>query len=749
MRAPINQRTAKSRFAAILAIFAAVSLTTTGVGIATSYSAAYERSRNTLIADVQHYAEIAGSVAHVVSRDSVQFKQRSVDAFSRMVHAWSRDDRFGEGSTFAIARRDGNNISFILGEHRAHGQYDGQTTGLPWSNVHAPMRKALLGESGTMITHDCNNEETLAAFAPAKSIDAGIVGLVTLAEIRAPYVRAAVIALSVGFVLMLVGSTLCIRLQVPVLRSFQESEERLRAIVNSTIDAIITIDAKGITRSFNPAAEKLFGYSADDIIGQNINCIVPEPDRSRHDSYLKNKLDAGRGRIVGLEREVVAERRDGTQFPVDLSVSEVVLDSERLYVGILRDITERKTAMANLTEAKAQADAANKAKSSFLANMSHEIRTPLNAILGFAETLIDSSTTANDKHSATGAIKKSSSRLMRIVNDVLDISAMEAGKLEVNIAACTPARILSAVETDVSPHAKLKGLYLEIEQSSELPEVVLSDEQRLRQIITYLAENAIKFTDRGGVRIALGFEPEVHEHGSPQQPATLTFDVIDTGMGIAAEMVERIFEPLTQTDESTTRRFGGTGLGLAISRHLAAMLGGELILSSTTPSAGSHFKVRIPVGTAPSKAKPKTPGKTAQPEPDPEPLRAGTVLIVEDEEMNQRLFAMILRKAGANVTIAENGKLGVEHALRALENGKPYDAILMDLQMPVMGGIDATIAIRKQGYAAPIMALTADNQAETKKKCLSSGFDGFATKPISQAKLISLINQYTAEPVST
>jgi len=383
-------------------------------------------------------------------------------------------------------------------------------------------------------------------------------------------------------------------------------------------------------------------------------------------------------------------------------------------------VAERTRELAVLRD---EAVAANRSKGAFLANMSHEIRTPLTAIIGFSEALLDSKQPIAERIDAIRTIIRSGNHLLRIINDILDVSKVDADKLEIESIPVNPFEILEDVEAIVSLLAEDKGLQFEIEYLYPLPTQITSDPLRLKQILINLCNNAIKFTDRGTVRIQVSCDPSLE---------ILTFRVIDTGIGMAAETVGQLFQAFTQADASTTREYGGTGLGLYLSKQLAARLGGDIVAEST-PDVGSRFTLTVHTGPLASgtfiATRPANVMKLAPP-PTTEISVVGRVLVAEDNIDNQKLMSLLLRRSGAEVSIAENGQLAVDMALLA-----PYDLILMDMQMPVMNGLEATRMLRNRGYRGAIVALTANATREDVEACLAAGCDDFMSKPIDRQKL--------------
>ncbi|HNQ24395.1 MAG TPA: response regulator [Phycisphaerae bacterium] len=417
----------------------------------------------------------------------------------------------------------------------------------------------------------------------------------------------------------------------------------------------------------------------------------------------------------------------------------------------LAEALEReKRISAQLKVAMEAAEAANRAKSEFLANMSHELRTPMTAILGFAEVLLkhgDLDHAPAERVEAVETIRRNGEYLMTIINDILDLSKIEAGKMRVEQIACSPVQIVSEVAALMRVRAEAQNLSFTVEYAGPVPETIQTDPTRLRQVLINLVGNAVKFTEAGSVRLAVRFVPDA---GAP----LMQFDIVDTGVGMSPEQATELFQPFTQADTSTTRRFGGTGLGLTISRRFAVLLGGNVTVVDTAVHKGTHIRLAIAAGSVMG-VKMVDPG-TVRPAPPPEPDRTPApaaelcgcrVLLAEDGPDNQRLISFLLRKAGAEVSVAENGQVAVDKALAARGKGRAFDVILMDMQMPVLSGYDATARLRAEGYRGPIVALTAHAMEGDREKCVSAGCDDYATKPVDQKRLIATIRAFLTPTV--
>ncbi len=406
------------------------------------------------------------------------------------------------------------------------------------------------------------------------------------------------------------------------------------------------------------------------------------------------------------------------------------------------DITELEENKVQLAKARDAAEQANQSKSAFLANMSHEIRTPMNAILGFTEVLrrnIERDENKRRRHLNT--IHSSGTHLLNLINDILDLSKIEADRLEVELIPCAVHQVVADVVTVMRVRAEEKHISLDYQFEGEVPETITSDPARLRQILTNLVGNAIKFTESGGVRIVTQL---VRDGDEPK----MVIQVVDTGIGMSEEAAAKVFDPFSQADVSVTRRFGGTGLGLSISKRLAEALGGGISLTSEA-GLGSVFTVTICTGSIdnipmimPTPAELET--HCEEGEYLATSLPNMRVLLVDDGEENRDLMSVILEEAEATFATAENGLEAIELATK-----QEWDVILMDMQMPVMDGYTATRKLRQQGYTAPIIALTAHAMQHAEQECLDAGCSGFLTKPVDFDLLITMLAEIAGIETTT
>ncbi len=636
--------------------------------------------------------------------------------------------------------------------------------------------------------------------------------------------------------------------------ALKESEERFRTATESMRDAFVLIEAAGgAVVWWNKAAEAMFGYARDEILGRPLHqVLLPDGPRQDMDRGLTHFARNGEGPLIGQTLEMMARHRDGYDFPVELSLSAIPLGGHWQAVGVVRDITERRriegelalyhqhleelveqrtaelnslfqalpdiyfrmdqdgtildyrsgrdsdlfvaperfmgrrvqdvlpedvgrlfsaafqalregkaeahleyslalpaglqyfearflplgeqqtvAVVRNITERRALDDAREAARreaerlarlrSEFLANMSHEIRTPLNGVLGMAQIgSRDAEAGTKAKHHF-GRILESGRLLLSIVNDILDFSRIEAGKMLVERLRVDLRRLVQESGNLVADRARAKGVEFSIEIAPDVPEMGLGDPVRLAQILGNLLSNAVKFTLKGKVSLLLSREGE-----------SLVFRVTDTGIGLSAEQIVRLFTPFEQADGSTTRKFGGTGLGLSIARRLAELMGGEIRVDST-PGAGSRFQLRIPY--VPTEALP------GQPEDSPAArgcrrLVGLSVLVAEDNEVNRMVLEEMLRDEGARVLLVGDGRQAVDAVQKDFA---AYDLVLMDIQMPVMDGLEAARLLQSLAPDLPVVGQTAHAMTEERDKCLAAGMVDHLAKPIETEDLVAAV----------
>jgi PAS domain S-box-containing protein len=492
-------------------------------------------------------------------------------------------------------------------------------------------------------------------------------------------------------------------------RSLEDREQRLRALVSTAVDGVMIIDASGTVQEYNPACEQLFGYREDEVVGRNVKMLMPPPYREEHDEYLQRYRATGHKRIIGIGREVEGRRKDGTTFPMELSVGEARPGGQQVFVGIIRDITARKSAEQSLRVAKEQAESASHAKSQFLANMSHEIRTPMNAVLGYTQLIETDPDMPVKYRRPLKAIHSAGNHLISLIDDILDLSKIEAGAMELDARDFDLNDLTEDISMMFAIRCEQKGLTWRADVHVG-ERAVRADDRKLRQILINLLGNSVKFTDRGVITL------KVEQSGQ-----RYAFSVEDTGPGITEEAQKRIFEPFQQAEEGEAK--GGTGLGLAITRRHIELMGGSLSLEST-PGEGScfRFELELPPAEGDLMAKREQKGGLCR---LAEPCRV-RALVVDDVEDNREVLSGLLERAGVEVIMASSGS----EALQRIAQEIP-DIVFMDVRMPVMDGLTAVRQLRERWPAEGIVcvAITASGLLRQRSFYRNAGFDDFIGKP--------------------
>ena len=527
----------------------------------------------------------------------------------------------------------------------------------------------------------------------------------------------------------------------------RETGERLDNFVRSAFHGIITTDLNRRITSWNPGAEHLYGYTEEEVVGRALDQVFHLPD-NEYSEIWRNLMDG-----EAIESwEVVQKRKDGMVAEVSITFSPIKNNSGQVvgFIGIHRDISERKRVEEALQAAKEEAERANQAKSDFLATMSHEIRTPINGVIGMTGLILDTALDEEQRDYA-GTIRTSAEILLTLINDILDFSKIEARKLELEIIDFDLHKTVEEMAEMLSESAGSKGLKLNCRIPPEIPAVLRGDPSRLRQILINLTGNAIKFTKEGEITVRAGIENQ------SEKEITVRFEVSDTGIGISPEAQALLFQSFTQAEKSTTRKFGGTGLGLAICKTLAEMMGGEIGVESR-PGQGSTFWFTTRLGLTDANAETSPPGPETPLRPrEAKPSAAGNgtskfasrtnhgrILVAEDNTVNQKLIQRMLEKLGYRADMAANGIETVDMWARV-----PYDLILMDCSMPEMDGFQATAEIRgrerktENGRHIPIIALTANAMTGFREKCIEAGMDDYVSKPFKRADLEAVLESWT------
>jgi PAS domain S-box-containing protein len=501
-------------------------------------------------------------------------------------------------------------------------------------------------------------------------------------------------------------------------RELALSENKTQAILDTAVTGIITINSDRRIVTFNPAAEKIFGYRLSEVEGRPVTILMMPETAKKHDSYVDRYQNTGEKRVIGIGREVVGRRKDGTPFPMELAVADMGGGS---FVGVISDITQRKESETALQVAKERAEDANRAKSEFLANMSHEIRTPMNAVIGMSE-LLGETRLDNEQQRSVDIIRAAGESLLDVINAILDLSKIEAGQFNLDNASFDLQELVETTGEIMAFRAHQKEIELVYEVHPDVPRGVVGDQARLRQVFINLIGNAVKFTEEG--EIVLKVRAEEQDDVS----ALLVFSVRDTGIGIPEEKLERIFESFFQADTSTTRKFGGTGLGLTISRKFVEMMGGHIRVESEV-GKGSTFSIELRMDIDNDVKVSESPVEVD--------LSGVSILVVDDNDTNRLIMRRMLSRHGARVKEAVDGPAGL-----ALLQVMRFDLILLDYHMPGMDGLELAVEIRKllNAEGAPLLMASSSSRIE-KERIREAGISRRLIKPVKEAELITAVAQ--------
>ncbi len=499
-------------------------------------------------------------------------------------------------------------------------------------------------------------------------------------------------------------------------RELAQNEARTRAVLWTMLDGVVHIDQHGTILMVNDALLSMLGYTEEDLIGENVRILTPEPHRGAHDAYLERYRATRVPHIVGHRREVQAQRKDGLLLPVDLMVNEMVDDNGSTFIGLIRDISEYKATLHALEETLALAQNAGESRSRFLANMSHEIRTPINAVLGFARLCLNGVEMPPRGRDYVDKIHQAAESLLGVVNDILDFSKIEAGKLSMERIPFSLDEVLERVGSLFSLKAREQGLELSIGAMPETPCQLIGDPLRLGQVLNNLVSNALKFTEKGEVHMLV--EPLFVR----EQVATLLFTIRDTGLGMNELQQASLFTAFCQADSSTTRRFGGTGLGLAIARQLVERMGGSIEVESS-PGQGSTFTFSANFGLTENAA---TQGAMSH-----ELLAGKRILVVEDNPIMRVLLTKSLAAFGCQPVAAASG----EDAIARVRDEPGLAAVLMDWRLPGRDGVTTARQLREAGCSLPIVLVTGDEPEAARTQAGEGDIQAFIGKPVSRSRL--------------
>jgi len=501
--------------------------------------------------------------------------------------------------------------------------------------------------------------------------------------------------------------------------------ELFRSVLESAPDAMVLENEQGRILLVNAQTEKLFGYTKAELTDQPVELLIPGRCRPNHPGHRSAYAAKPHMRPTGAGLELYGRRADGSEFPVEINVSQLETPKGPLIQSAISDVTDRKNANEELKRAKLAAEAANRAKSEFLANMSHEIRTPMNGVLGMLDLTLRAGLNPR-QHEFLSLAKSSAETLLRLLNDILDFSKIEAGRLELESAPFNLPETLGDTMSTLALQAHEKGLELTLAIAPEVPDVLVGDSGRLCQVLVNLVGNAVKFTAQG--EIAVGVEREsLDETG-----VSLQIAVRDTGIGIAPEKLGPIFAPFTQADTSTTRKYGGTGLGLSICGHLARAMGGRIWVESQ-PGEGSTFYFTARFGVHD--------GAVIRPSPQLLALEGLPILVVDDNATNRRILDELLTHWGMKPTVVEGGRAALAAIKQASDSGEPYPLVLLDAMMPEMDGFEVAEQIQRDPVpagTAVMMLSSADGQGDA-ERCRTLGIADYLRKPVKPSELFDSI----------
>ncbi|HEX4001846.1 MAG TPA: response regulator [Candidatus Acidoferrales bacterium] len=505
----------------------------------------------------------------------------------------------------------------------------------------------------------------------------------------------------------------------------ERAEEKFKVLLESSSEAVILINREGRIAIVNSHAEIRFGYTRAEMLDQKVEMLLPERFRAKHTGYRADFFADSKARPMGAGRELYGVRKDGSEFPVDISLTPLETDEGIMISAVIVDISERKRFEKEILAAKETAENASAAKSVFLATMSHEIRTPMNGILGMTELVMETELTTEQREHL-GLVRLSAESLLAIINDVLDFSKIEAGKFEIEAIPFGLRDSLGETMQSLSIRTHQKGLELIYDVDPEVPDAVIGDPGRVRQVLVNLIGNAIKFTERGEVFV------QVREEAQEDNHTRLHFTIKDTGVGIPKDKQGKIFEAFSQADGSMARKYGGTGLGLTICMQLVKLMGGNLWVESEEGQGSEfHFTVQLALQEPSAHAEPL----------EAQQLRGLHVLIVDDNLTNRKVLAGMLTRCGMKPTLIDGGRAALQALLVARDAGSRFPLVLLDGQMPEMDGFTLAERIKRDVglVGSTIMMLTSSSHLGDAARCREAGISAYLVKPIRQSELLQAV----------
>ncbi len=529
--------------------------------------------------------------------------------------------------------------------------------------------------------------------------------------------------------------------------ALRENENRTRLIIDTALDGVVTMDAQGRITEWNAQAEQLFGWRAHEAIGRDLSdTIIPRGQRTAHRDGMARYLRTGESRILGRLVELQAQHRDGRLFPVELSIAPLQLDGRVVFSAFIRDISIRKESELalssyarqleeinrSLDEALAQAQAATEAKSAFLATMSHEIRTPMNGVIGMAGLLLDTELTAEQREYAE-VVRNCGDHLLTFINDILDFSKIEAGKMSLEIIDFDLRHAVEDALDLLSERASSKHLNLACLFHAEVPSALRGDPGRVRQVMTNLVGNAIKFTERGDVVVQVQLVWQ--EDGA----VVVRFEVTDTGIGISEDHQKLLFQAFSQADGSTTRKYGGTGLGLVICKRLVEMMHGEIGVRSR-PEVGSTFWFTVRLEVQPVQPAPSIPEAAS--------LQGRRILIVDDKPINCRILELLTKKWGMAPTVMVDTAGALEHVREQGNRGEEYqyDVVMLDIDLMALDGLELARMLAGTVPAPRLVVLTTVGRRGDARAAKAMGVSAYLTKPVRESQLARCLATVLEQP---